>query len=742
MPMRKTPGAMALLGLTLVLGLLAVDAVLVFVSLRNINLNNHLVLESQRTINLLESVLSQVKDAESSQRGYLLTGESDYLRFYHDARSRLGRELEELGRSTEPGGIQHRLATELVPLCERKLAELQLTIELRQANNEADALSVVREGRGLDLMREIRRDVAAFRIAEERRMSTRIEVSQAEIRKTFFLFSLTTAAALLMFVLASYLQRRDFLVRERASKAIRKSESWLSTTLLSLADAVLSTDAQGNIRYLNPVAQRLTGWTQEEAVGRASSEVFRAIDRTTRLPIPNPVERVIKEGVTVDFARHGLLLGKGGVETPIDDSAAPILAPDGGVMGVVLVFRDVSEANRLELEREQALVAEREMRAIAERANRAKDHFLAVLSHELRTPLNPILLCVTSMLERSTTPEDLRPNFELIRRNVNLQARLIDDLLDVMRVVAGKMPLHLDLADCHQLIHQAVLVCQSELLGKEVHLELALDAPCRVVRVDSGRFQQVLWNLIKNAVKFTPTGGSIMIRTSNRDGRILIDVADTGIGIESDRIGRIFDPFEQGDGSITRRFGGMGLGLAISKGIIERHQGELRVESPGKDLGTTFTIEIESFPVGILKVEDEAARHGVSEDSGRPANHTILLVEDDRATSWLLARILRDLGHTVKAANSIDQALEVERSSTFDLIISDIGLPDGSGLELMRAVVARRGPVPSIALSGYGMEEDVLRSREAGFAAHMTKPIDFFKLKSMIELVTRMDLEP
>lgn len=739
--MRRTPGTMALLGLTLVLALLAVDAVLVFVSLRNINLSNHQVVVSQKTIAQLESTLSQVKDAESSQRGYLLTGEDDYLKFYEESRSRIGQEIEELRRLTEPNSVQSRLASELIPLCADKLAELQLTIELRQAKDGQAAIAVVRAGRGKDLMRAIRSKVDAFRIAEERQMSTRVEVSHAEIQKTFFLFSLTTATALLMFVVASYLQRRDFLVREKAAKAIRKSESWLSTTLLSLADAVLATDAQGKIRYLNPVAQRLTGWTQEDAAGRDSSDVFKTIDRATRLPIESPVERVIRKGVMVASARHSLLLGQDGVETPIDENAAPIIAPDGGMMGVVLVFRDISESNRLELEREQALVAEREMRAEAERANKAKDHFLAVLSHELRTPLNPILLCVTSMLERASIPEKLRPNFELIRQNVNLQARLIDDLLDVMRVVTGKMPLHLAMADAHALIHQAVLVCQSELLGKEVRLDVALDACECIVRVDAGRFQQVLWNLIKNAVKFTPSGGSITIRTHNSGGRIAIEIADNGIGIESNRLRQIFDPFEQGDGSITRRFGGMGLGLAISKGIIERHQGDLRVASAGKDQGTTFTIELESYPTKEYKI-DGAMTHDVAPpEPAPPTRHAILLVEDDRATSWLLARILRDLGHDVNTANSVEQALELEHSGEFDLIISDIGLPDGSGLELIRRVVERRGPVASIALSGYGMEEDVLRSREAGFAAHMTKPIDFFKLKSMIDYVTRTHLD-
>jgi nitrogen-specific signal transduction histidine kinase len=397
-----------------------------------------------------------------------------------------------------------------------------------------------------------------------------------------------------------------------------------------------------------------------------------------------------------------------------------------------MVFQDATERRR----------AENEIRAAreeAESANRAKDQFLAVLSHELRTPLNPILLAATSMLERPAPPEDFRPTMEMIRQNVNLQARLIDDLLDVMRIVRGKMPLHWEVADAHVLVRQAARICQSEVSAKGLRLEMDLGAQEHYLNADPARFQQVIWNLVRNAVKFTPGGGAITIRTGNRRGeggeRLVIEVADTGIGIEPDIQSSIFEPFQQGETRITRKFGGLGLGLAICRGIVEAHGGLLEAESEGKDRGATFRIDLKTIPSPAATDGEPTGDPSESPPADTPALK-ILVVEDDPATRRLMARLLRGLGHEVTAAGTVAEGVEAAGAGPLDLIVSDIGLPDGSGLELMRRVVAARGKVRSIALTGYGMEEDIVRSREAGFTAHMTKPIDFTKLEAMIRQVT------
>jgi len=377
----------------------------------------------------------------------------------------------------------------------------------------------------------------------------------------------------------------------------------------------------------------------------------------------------------------------------------------------------------------------------AEDANKAKDQFLAVLSHELRTPLNPILLATSAMLERPADPDELRATLEMIRQNVNLQARLIDDLLDVMRIVRGKMPLHWEVADGHRLIHQAHQISRSELFGKFLKLEFDLGAADHHVNADPARLQQVFWNLIKNAVKFTPEGGTITVRTRNQPdrggpaGRLVVEVSDTGIGIDPEILTRIFDPFQQGETTITRRFGGLGLGLAICKGIVEAHGGTIEVESAGRDRGTTFRVGLDALPRSAIEPEEGPEEAGPPARVTFPSTLRILIVEDEPATLRLMARLIRGLGHEVATASTIAAGLATFEAGRFDLVVSDIGLPDGSGLELMRNVVARRGAVPAIALTGYGMEEDIRRSREAGFTAHLTKPIDFVKLEAMIQQI-------
>ncbi len=426
------------------------------------------------------------------------------------------------------------------------------------------------------------------------------------------------------------------------------------------------------------------------------------------------------------------LKGADGQFRPFLTRVMPVRDEDGQVVHWFGTNTDI--ADRLQIE--AALRAAKEE---AEEANRAKTQFLAVLSHELRTPLNPILLATSAMLERPTDTTELRPTLEMIRQNVHLQARLIDDLLDVMRIVRGKMPLHWEVADCHRLIEQAVQICQSEVNGHSLRLEMELSATSRYVNADAARLQQVFWNLIKNAVKFTPAGGLITIRTHNEtdpdqpNGRIVIEVSDTGIGIEPDVLPKIFDPFQQGESTITRRFGGLGLGLAICKGVVEAHGGEISSESGGQDKGATFRVIFNALAEQELQSNSDPAQDLLAVERGKLSSLRILVVEDEPTTMQLMARLLRGLGHEVTTANSVASALDSIQENGLDMIISDIGLPDGSGLDLLRQAIAIIGPIPAIALTGYGMEEDLRKSREAGFTAHVTKPIDFAKLEAMIQ---------
>ncbi|HYO09803.1 MAG TPA: response regulator [Tepidisphaeraceae bacterium] len=384
---------------------------------------------------------------------------------------------------------------------------------------------------------------------------------------------------------------------------------------------------------------------------------------------------------------------------------------------------------------EQKLAEEtlRKAKEAAEAANNAKDQFLAVLSHELRTPLMPVLTTVQTLELEPTLGEDVREGLSVIRRNVELEARLIDDLLDLTRISKGKLQLNFDSVDLHDVIRSAVEICSVDLTTKRLRTTVDLTAAKRAVRGDPARLQQVFWNLIKNAIKFTPAGGHITIHSyDDPAGSVRVAVSDTGIGIEPAALGRIFDAFEQADQWVTRQFGGLGLGLAISKALVDLHGGKLRAASGGVGQGATFTIELRpTTAVAEAAPAGDAPRADVTP----PRDVRILLVDDHLDTNRAMARLLQRLGYVVDTADSVQSALDVAGAKKFDLLISDIGLPDGSGLELMRELLERQ-PIKGIALSGFGMEEDVKKSKAAGFYEHLTKPINFKRLETAIRELT------
>jgi PAS domain S-box-containing protein len=389
--------------------------------------------------------------------------------------------------------------------------------------------------------------------------------------------------------------------------------------------------------------------------------------------------------------------------------------------------------------------AEEELKAAkeaADAANEAKNEFLAVLSHELRTPLTPVLAAVSAMIDDDSTPSDFRPILQMVRRNVELESRLIDDLLDVTRISRGKLQFETQVIDAHELIYQALDICMGDLVDKDLRRQLTLDATQHHVVADPARLQQVFWNLIKNAVKFTPMRGLLMIRSANEGGNLIVEVSDTGLGIDPDALPKIFNAFEQGNASITRRFGGLGLGLAISRSVVELLGGKLTAVSEGLDQGSTFRIELpivklEPGPLpsetnGLEPRKLDKDRKSPSEGAQTPLH--ILLVEDSKDSLDVLTRLLRRRGHKVAPARCVAEALEVAGSDSFDLLISDLGLPDGSGIDVIQGFRVHTD-APAIVLSGFGMESDLRRTREAGFAMHLIKPVDLAQLEAAIRSV-------
>jgi len=398
-------------------------------------------------------------------------------------------------------------------------------------------------------------------------------------------------------------------------------------------------------------------------------------------------------------------------------------------IGIVLHTIEANTRTEDLLEQSQSLATElqktnQELQEKA-RSNLAKDQFLAMLSHELRTPLTPVLASALSLEHENTSPEDMQEALQIIRRNVELEARLIDDLLDLTRISKGKVQLNFEVVDAHTLLRNAIEICQADIEQKHLALRLDLGAQRVHLRADPARVQQIFWNLIKNSVKFTPRDGHITISTSNDlDGQLRVEVADTGVGIEPEALPKIFDAFEQGG---RTKLGGLGLGLAISKTLVEAHKGSIIVESAGHNQGAKFTLVFQT-----CEETDARTTPAVLPIVPQREAKRILLVEDHDDTNRSLTRLLQLRGYDVKSANNVQSALDLSERTEFDVLISDLGLPDGSGIDLMRAIQSRR-PLFGIALTGFGMEEDIRKSRDAGFKHHLVKPIDLNMLDSFLQ---------
>jgi signal transduction histidine kinase len=374
----------------------------------------------------------------------------------------------------------------------------------------------------------------------------------------------------------------------------------------------------------------------------------------------------------------------------------------------------------------------------AQEANARKDQFLAALSHELRTPLTPILAIVSAVDVRDLSPDELEEIFATIRRNVELEARLIDDLLDLTRIAKGKLRLELRSSRAHRLLQHALDTCAEDIRRKHLNLTMSLEAERDSAFADPARLQQIFWNLLKNAVKFTPDHGQIRIVTQNTpEGDLTVEISDTGVGITAEALPRIFTAFEQGDGHANPRYGGLGLGLAISHALVQAHHGQLHASSPGPGQGATFRVTLPT-EVAVAKPApptDGQGADGVPIPTKAPAKLdrkcNVLLVEDHADSAAVLARILRQTGYEVSVATSSAEAQELFARQEIHVVVSDIGLPDGDGYALLERLRAIR-EVPGIAISGIGMDRDLARSEAAGFAAHLTKPIHASELREAV----------
>lgn len=516
---------------------------------------------------------------------------------------------------------------------------------------------------------------------------------------------------------------REISRRQRAEQELRRQRELLHVTISSIGDAVIATDRDGRITFMNGVAEQLTGWPAAEAMQTPVGEVFNIINEDSRDPVENPVARVLASGQTIGLANHTLLLGRDGIERPIDDSGAPIVDAAGQLYGVVLVFRDVTELRAVQRQ-------ERAARTAAEAASRAKDEFLATLSHELRTPLNAILGW-SRMLRRGSLDESRRARaLDVIERNAEMQARLIEDLLDVSRIMVGQLRLHVQPVNLQGVIEAAIDAIRPGADNKSLRVSSSVRVTSALYG-DGGRLQQVVWNLLTNAVKFTPPGGVISVDADEHDGHVRIVVTDSGEGFPAQFRSRLFETFSQADGSFSRPHGGLGLGLAIVKRLVEAHGGQVEADSRGQDQGSTFTV---TLPLGQGGPSEEPPASGGPVVDFRGCR--IMVVEDDPDSAELTKTLLEEAGATVVVCTRAREALDVVERGDLEVLVADIGLPREDGFWLIRQVRSlpgvRHRTLPAVALTAFASARDRHNALAAGYDEHVAKPVDLAVLLAAI----------
>jgi PAS domain S-box-containing protein len=510
-----------------------------------------------------------------------------------------------------------------------------------------------------------------------------------------------------------FLRAKELAEAKLAAALSQQNEEQLRELADAMPQIVWRARPDGTIDYHNRRWFEFTGESPQHAAPASWVSLLHSDERHGCLDAwqhsvrqGTPFERECRLRRRADAGFHWFLV-----------RALPVKDESGHISRWYGTCTDIDAAKQAE----QALQSARDS---AESANRAKDQFLAVLSHELRTPLTPVLLTVSLLESRGQLPEEVHEDIQTIRRHVELEARLIDDLLDLTRITRGKLLLNFETADAHLLIRSAIDICCADRIDD---ITLELNAHRHYVRADPARLQQIFWNLLSNAAKFTPPGNSIRISTSDAaDGNLRVVISDRGLGIEPALLPKIFNAFEQGDSSLKRAFGGLGLGLTITRSLVEAHGGTIQAESAGHAKGATFTVEVPS----VTSLPARPVRRPSTAATAPPLR--ILLVEDHRGTLTLMSKLLTSLGHHLATAATVKDALALAERQELDLVISDIGLPDGTGHDVMRALRSRYA-IKGIAVSGFGMDEDVRQSLDAGFDKHLIKPIDLEKLKAAIQ---------
>jgi PAS domain S-box-containing protein len=529
-------------------------------------------------------------------------------------------------------------------------------------------------------------------------------------------------------------ERRE---RQQAEESLQKSETKYRRIVDTSYEGIWMIDQQAQTEFVNQRMSQMLGYGVVEMLGRS---IFDFIDQADKIAAEEIQEWLKREGSELKECR---LCCKDGSYIWTLISARAIFGEQNEFLGAIAMLTDISDRKRTESERDRLLQLEQLARAEAEAANRIKDEFLAVLSHELRSPLNPILGWAKLLQMRKFDEIELQKALKTIERNAKLQAQLIEDLLDVSRILQGKLNLNLIPVNLISTIEDAMETVRLAAEAKNIQIQTMFDSAVGQVLGDSARLQQVLWNLLSNAVKFTATGGQVNVRLECIDEQAQITVSDTGKGIHPDFLPHVFDYFLQGDSTITRKFGGLGLGLAIARHLIEMHGGTIGAESPGEEQGAIFTVKLPLIKDGATIKDDTKTDSSTALVASSPLIGLQVLIVDDNADSRdFFSFVLEDFGAIVTTVGSGDEALQVLTQSKPDILISDIGMPEMNGYMLMeevRSLEAEVGvkKIPAIALTAYAGEINQQQAIKAGFQQHIVKPVSPEELLTAISNLVR-----
>jgi PAS domain S-box-containing protein len=692
----------------------------------------------------LNTLQDHLNDRARALRDYSNTSHTNDLDAYDRANSLIPNEMNELNAFVS----DNRSQLQQLERIQRAADEWAAFASEVKANvsQGGDGKGLMASERARNLRDGIQKELGSFYDAESTLRQQRSDQARAGTR---WLFAWTVVLTGLLGIVISILSRRQamkltqmYFEMTGQAQGTAESQARLAAIVDSSDDAIIGKTLDGIVTSWNFGAERIFGYGADEVIGK--SILFL-------LPLDHQDEEKeilakLRRGERVDHFET-VRVKKDGQQIEVSLTISPIKDASGRIVGASKIARDISSKKRIEEDRARLLESERAARSKAEHASQTKDEFLATLSHELRTPLNAILGWSQLLKVGPLEAGELEQAIDTIERNARVQTQLIEDLLDMSRITSGKIRLDVQSVMPHSFISAAIDTVRPASEAKHIRLETMLDLVAGPISGDPGRLQQVIWNLLSNAIKFTPRGGKVQVSLKRVDSHLEIAVADTGQGIKSDFLPFVFDRFRQADSSMSRKAGGLGLGLAIAKQLVELHGGTVRVESSGEGQGAIFIVNL---PLSVLRSRmDEGERlHPQTPGTTTTLDRSqvdlkgikVLVVDDEPDALGLISRVLMQQGAEVITANSGSQGLVSLQSARPDVLVSDIGMPEMDGYEFLRRIRelgrARGGRIPAVALTAFARSEDRTQALMAGYLVHVSKPVDASELLATVASVT------